>query len=148
MDPEQERRRLAELYSQQTDGELEQTATQLDELTQIAREALEAEIAKRGITDQIAKEVRNNPGEPEFRDLVTIRSFWSLPEANIAKGLLDSAGIESFLFDENIVSMSWYAIAVHGVKLRVDKDQAEEANRVLQESLSDAADSEDPESFS
>jgi hypothetical protein len=67
---------------------------------------------------------------------------------NIAKGLLDSSGIESFLFDENIVSMSWYALAVHGVKLRVDKEQAEEANRVLQESLSDAADSEDPESFS
>jgi Putative prokaryotic signal transducing protein len=147
MDPAQERQRLAELYAQQTDGELEQTATQMDELTSIAREALEAEIAKRGISGQVA-ESGNDPGEPEFRDLVTIRTFWNVPEANIAKSLLDAAGIDSFLFDENMVNLGLYAIAVHGVKLRVDKDRAEEADRVLLESRFDAADSENPESLS
>ncbi len=147
MDSGQERQRLAELYAQQTDGELEQTAAQLDKLTPIARETLEAEIAKRGISGRVA-EFANDPGHPEFRDLVTIRTFWNVPEASIAQSLLDAAGIDSFLFDENMVNLGLYAIAVDGVKLRVDKDRAEEADRVLLESRFDVADSENPESLS
>lgn len=146
IDPEQERRRLAEVYSRQTDGELEQTATQGDKLTDVARETLDTELARRGLSARVDQERGNDQGEPEFRDLITVRSFWSLPEANMAKGLLDAAGIESFLFDENVVGLGWYANAVHGVKLRVDRERAEEADRVLKEFVSDVVESEEPES--
>jgi len=47
-DPEQERRRLNEFYSGQLDGELEKVATQAYELTELAREALRAELTRRG----------------------------------------------------------------------------------------------------
>jgi len=45
IDPEQERRRLIAFYSGQMDGELEKVAAQAYELTDLAREALNAEIA-------------------------------------------------------------------------------------------------------
>ena len=49
--------------------------------------------------------------------------------------MLESAGIEAFLFDDNMVRLDWFAVnALGGIKLRVDADKVEEANRVLEES--------------
>jgi hypothetical protein len=142
IDPEQERQRLAELYAAQSDGQLENIAAQAHELTGEAREALRAELTKRGLyvgqldEDDLAPE----QDEAEFRDLVTIRTFWNLLEAELAKGLLDAAGIESFLFDDNMVRLDWFnANALGGVKLRVDKDNVEAANRTLDEAAAEAA---------
>ena len=44
----------------------------------------------------------------ELRELVTIRQFRDLPEVLLAKGSLESAGIECFLVDENIVRLDWF----------------------------------------
>jgi len=148
IDPEQEKRRLAEFYSGQTDGELEQVAGQGYELTDPAREVLRAELGKRGLYIGQLEESAAVPeqDEAEFRNLVTIRSFWYLAEAELAKGLLDAAGIQSFLFDENIVGLGWYANAVGGVKLRVDAANVEAANQVLEEATAEAAASEESDS--
>jgi hypothetical protein len=141
MDPQEERQRLTELYAAQTDDELENVAAQAHELTGEAREALRAELTKRGLyvgqldEDNLAQE----QDEAEFRDLVTIRTFWNLLEAELAKGLLDAAGIETFLFDDNMVRLDWFnANALGGVKLRVDKDNVEAANRTLDEAAAEA----------
>jgi len=140
IDPEQERSRLTALYSGQMDEELEQVAAQGPELTEIAREALRAELSKRGLYVGQLEERPPEAAELEFRDLVTIRSFWNLVEAELAKGLLDAAGIEAFLFDDNMVRQNvLYANAIGGVKLRVDALNVETANRVLDENLSDDA---------
>ena len=138
-DPEQERLRLTELYSHQTDEELEQLAGQAAELTDIARETLKAELAKRGITlSQVQKTTGDE--QPEYRELITVRTCWGLLEAQLAKGLLDAAGIESFLFDDNMVRQNaFYANALGGVKLQVDAQNADEANRILEENAQDAA---------
>jgi hypothetical protein len=161
IDPEQERRRVTEFYSQQMDGELEKVASQAYELTDVAREALRAELAKRGLTPRFVEQAHvplkkdaapkagdplpepaneaefgeGGEGEVELRELVTIRSFWYLAEAELAKGLLESAGIHSLLFDENIVSMGWYANAVGGVKLQVAPEDAEAANEILSQPI-------------
>jgi hypothetical protein len=136
IDPEQEGRRLAEVYSSQSDGELERVAGQASELTDVARETLRAELTKRGLyVGQLEEPADSN--EPEFRDLVPIRTFWNLLEAQLAKGLLESAGIEAFLFDDNMVRLDWFnANALGGVKLRVDADKVEEATRILEENVS------------
>lgn len=141
IDPEQERQRLAQSYAEQSDGELENLARQAHELTEVAREALRSELAKRGLYIGQLEESVAAPAEDgaEFRNLVTIRSFWYLAEAELAKGLLDAAGIECFLFDENIVGLGWYANAVNGVKLRVDARNAEAANQILNDQLADGA---------
>jgi hypothetical protein len=135
IDPEQERRRLAEFYAQQTDGELESVARQSGELTEIAREALRAELGKRGsYVGSLQNVTVPDDGEQEFRNLVTIRTFWNPLEADLAKGVLEAANIESFLFDENVMRQNFfYASALGGVRLRVDAANVEEANRILEE---------------
>ena len=146
IDPEKERGRLSEIYSSKTDEELEQVDTQFGELTDIAQQVLREELARRRLPQNLEQPHVAGQNELEFRDLVTIRAFWGLLEAQLAKGLLDSAGIESFLFDDNMVRMDWFnANALGGVKLRVDAHNMEAANRVLQE-VSDDVEPEDPES--
>jgi len=146
-DPQKERGRLFDIYAGKTDEELQQVDTQSDELTDIAQEVLREELARRRLPQNFGQPNEAGQKELEFRDLVTIRAFWGLLEAELAKGLLDSAGIESFLFDDNMVRMDWFnANALGGVKLRVDAHNVDAANRVLQE-VSDEVEPEEPESL-
>jgi hypothetical protein len=144
IDPDQERKRLAELYAGQTNEELESVAAQAFELTDVARETLRAELMKRDLYAGQLDEIEQGHDDAEFRDLVTIRSFWNLAEAELAKGAVEAAGIEAFLFDDNMVRLDWFnANALGGVKLRVDAENAEAANRALEEApLSDETDPE------
>jgi hypothetical protein len=147
IDPEQERQRLSEVYLGKTDGELEQVAERAHDLSDIASEALRAELTKRGLYVGQLDDEAPSEERAEFRDLVVIRSYWNLMEAELARGLLDSAGIEAFLFDDNMVRLDWFnANALGGVKLRVDASNVEAANRVLEESISNAAAAEEPDS--
>lgn len=160
IDPERERRRLSGFYSQQMDGELEKVAAQAYELTDLARETLQAELLRRGLTVRFVeaapviakKEMPVMPGDPlplsppvgpaqtdgeiEQRELVTIRKFRDLPEALLAKGSLESAGIEAFLTDDNIVRMDWFwSNLMGGIKLQVDPEEAEAANNILDQPI-------------
>lgn len=144
IDPEQERQRLAAVYAGQTDEQLEHVAAQHTELTDTARETLRAELTKRGLYVGALDQPPDTETTTEFRDLVTVRTFWNLVEAELAKGLLDAAGIEAFLFDDNMVRLDWFnANALGGVKLRVDPDNAAEANRVLEEAAAEEVPPED-----
>ncbi|MGH9495416.1 MAG: hypothetical protein ACRD3B_10495 [Candidatus Sulfotelmatobacter sp.] len=160
IDPDQEQRRLEAFYAGQMDGELEQVAGQAYELTDPARQALRAELAKRGLTPAFIEQVpappepEPQPGDPpppeppveeefpsedgvlEVRDMVTIRQFRDLPEALLAKGSLDSAGIHSALLDENIVRLDWFwSNLMGGIKLRVDAEDAADAEEVLSQPI-------------
>jgi hypothetical protein len=148
IDPEQERRRLTEFYSHQTDEQLEETATQADDLTDVARETLRAELAHRALPAESVETTKTDQTETEFRPLIVVRSYWNLLEAELAKGALDAAGIESFLFDDNMIRMDWFnANAIGGVKLRVDPQNVGAASQILDECaanvpVSDESDSE------
>jgi hypothetical protein len=146
-DPEKERARLSEFYAGKTDEELSDIAAHSHELTEIASEALRNEMGSRQLSSQrVETSEMANQEDLDFRELVTIRSFWGLLEAEMAKGLLDSAGIESFLFDDNMVRMDWFnANAIGGVKLRVDPQNVDAANRILQETAEEAAAEVEPE---
>jgi hypothetical protein len=137
IDPEQERRRLAESYSHQTDEELEEIAKYGEDLTDVALQSLRAELSRRGLTPDPPEEFPDaDQAEPTFRNLITVRSYWNLLEAELAKGVLDAAGIECFLFDDNMVRMDWFnANAIGGVKLLVDPQNVDEANRILNECI-------------
>lgn len=142
-DPEQERLRLAELYSHQTDEELQAIAAQAYELTELARTLLRGELAKRGLTVPV---LEYPPGdEVEIRRRVTIRQFRDLPEALLAKGSLDSAEIESDLVDDNIVRLDWFwSNLMGGVKLQVDPEDAEAANEILNQPILEGFDAAGP----
>jgi len=56
-----------------------------------------------------------------------------LPEALLAKSVLDSAGIECFLGDDNLIRMDWlWSNLLGGIKLRVRQEDALEASRLLE----------------
>jgi Putative prokaryotic signal transducing protein len=66
--------------------------------------------------------------------LVTVREFRDLPEALLAKSVLDSEGIESYLFDENMIRLDWFlSYALGGIKLRVKEEDAKEARELLEQ---------------
>jgi hypothetical protein len=159
IDPEAERNRLADFYSHQLDGELEKVASQAYEITEIAREALTAEMSRRGLPVTLVErppippappavpgdpppELRSiesqnqQDGEFEFQKMVTIRKFRDLPEALFAKGSLESAGIECALLDDNMVRLDWFiSNLLGGVKLQVKPEDAASAEEILSQPI-------------
>ena len=170
IDPEQERRRLAEFYARQLDGELEKVAGEAYDLSDVARELLKTELQKRGLSTTLAEqppvtvrkppETRNppqpNPWDAELQepkitsasenahegeiregsDVVAVRKFRDLPEALLAKGSLESAGIECALADDNLVRMDWfYSNAIGGIRLLVSSEDAAEAEQILSQPI-------------
>jgi hypothetical protein len=72
-------------------------------------------------------------GRAELRDLLTIRQFRDLPEALLSKSVLESAGIECFLGDYNLIRMDWlWSNLLGGIKLRVRQEDALVASRLLE----------------
>jgi hypothetical protein len=164
IDPEQERRRLPDFYSDQMDEELEAIAKQAYELTDLAREALRGEMSRRGLAaelvelrpaapaptalpgdppepEPLAAEVSSADGELELRRMVTIRQFRDLPEALLAKGSLESAGIEAVFTDDNIVRLDWFwSNLMGGIKLKVAPEDVEVANEILNQPIPEGFD--------
>jgi hypothetical protein len=133
--PKRERDRLALLYAALSDGELEQLAGETESLTDEARAALALEMSRRNLPTEKKGEADDLPsdGRAEFRDLMTIRQFRDLPEALLAKSVLESAGIECFLGDDNLIRMDWlWSNLLGGIKLRVRQEDALEASRLLE----------------
>ena len=130
-----ERRRLEGIYAGMTDGELLHLAQNPEALTEAARDVLEDELDRRDL-DYLEDEPSKSREELQLRDLVTIRQFRDLPEALLAKGSLESAGIECFLADENLVRLDWFiSNFIGGIKLRVRPQDAESAQKILDEPI-------------
>jgi hypothetical protein len=135
LDELRERRRLAANYAGMTDGELQKLAQSAESLTELAWDALEDEMDRRHLEclDEPTAEARD---EIEVRELVTIRQFRDLPEALLAKGSLESSGIECFLADDNLVRMDWFiSNFIGGIKLNVRAADAENARKLLDEPI-------------
>jgi Putative prokaryotic signal transducing protein len=128
--PEQERIRLAAVYFAMSNEELSQIAQSGDELSTVAYEALQAEFARRGLDTKIAEPT----GEDvyELNETVIVRQFRDLPEALLAKGSLESAGIQTYLVDDNMIRMDWFiSNLLGGIKLKVRPEDAEVALKIL-----------------
>ena len=134
LDESRERLRLAETYARMTDGELQNLARNPESLTEPAWEALEDEMDRRHLE---APAEEPEPREQiNLRNLVTIRQFRDLPEALLAKGSLESAGIECFLRDDNLVRLDWFiSNFVGGIKLCVDPEDVGNAQKLLDEPI-------------
>jgi len=172
IDPEQERQRLTAFYAGQLDGELEKVAGQAYDLTDLAREVLGTELERRHLSVDLAKHApvpvkkAPQPGDPpeehaaevdpselelpvsggtgDAHEVVTIRKFRDLPEALLAKGSLESSGIECALADDNMVRMDWfYSNAIGGIKLLVNADDAESAEQLLSQPIPEHLDVSD-----
>jgi len=157
IDPEKERARLTQRYAEMTLGQLQKIAADAPELTEMARQLLSDEIRRRGATpafpeieknpeppepppSEPIEEAEPTPDLPEMTSPLLLRRFRDLPEALLAKGRLETAGINCFLADDNMVRLDWFiSNLLGGVKLMVDEAEAEEAASIL--------DQPTPESF-
>lgn len=130
-----ERSRLTELYAGMSDRELEELAADAASLKQTAQEVLQAEISRRGMKIELHYPPSNAQPGP-IGKLVTLRSFRDAPQALLAKSILESADIECFLGDENIVRMDWFwSYVVGGIKLWVREDDAATATEMLDQEV-------------
>lgn len=139
---ERERRRLAANYAGMADGELQRLARHAESLTELAWEALEDELDRRHIdgehefADEESREASAQREHVEVQELLTLRQFRDLPEALLAKGSLESAGIECFLADENLVRLDWFiSNFIGGIKLNVRPADFANAQQLLDEPI-------------
>jgi hypothetical protein len=117
------------------DAELLELHEESANLTDVARAELQTEITRRKL-DTSRNEPREMVPDPKTAGAppVIVGSYQNLAVAQMAKGQLDSAGIESMFIDDNVVSML-YANAVGGVKIAVRAKDAEEARTVLEQPM-------------
>lgn len=119
-----------------SDEELQRIAADSASLTDAAQLALTAEVQKRSLPTPAApanSEENTALDDADLRGVVTIRRFRDLPEALLAKGSLESAGIECYLVDENMVRMDWFiSNLLGGVKLQVWPEDVGEATAILE----------------
>jgi hypothetical protein len=138
IDWEKERTRLTHLYAGMEDGELEKIGANPDSLTAVACQVLAAEMLKRGM-----KLPEPPPPRVDIPSPIEIKRYRDLNQASIAQSILESAGIESFLADANLVRMDWfYSNAVGGIKVVVREQDAEEARKLLEQDVPEGFDVE------
>lgn len=138
LDDQRERRRLAANYAGMTDGELQRLARHAESLTELAWDALEDELDRRDLefSDEECGDEAGPRQKLEVRELVTVRQYRDLPEALLAKGSLESAGIECFLADENLVRLDWFiSNFIGGIKLNVHAADEANARKILDEPI-------------
>ncbi len=135
-DPAHERQRLADLYASMSDGELDAVAQDSADLTDVARQALAEERSRRHTAPAIDEQTQAADEHIAWEDLVVVKQFRDLPEALLAKGSLESAGIEAFFADDNIVRMDWFiSNLVGGIKLCVRPEDADAAIELLNQPI-------------
>ncbi len=135
LEKQSERSRLAANYAGMTDGELQRLARNAESLTELAWDALQDEMDRRNL-EPLQEEAPEYHEELELQELVTIRQFRDLPEALLAKGSLESSGIECFLADENLVRLDWFiSNLIGGIKLKVRAADVENAQKLLDEPI-------------
>jgi hypothetical protein len=134
IEAEEERERLARWYGAMSEEELKEIAKREGALTDVAREVIRAELLRRGL--KVEQLTESAVGDSEMK-LAKIRDFVFVPDALVAKSILDSAGIKCFLSDETTIRMDWlWSNALGGVKLWVRQEDVETAMELLKEEAS------------
>jgi hypothetical protein len=117
-------------YAELGEAELLAVARDYESLTEPAQAALRTEFAHRGLEAPLVDGLE----ETEQRKLVTLRRYRDLSEAIVARGMLESAGIEVFLQDENLVRLDWQVSNfIGGIRLQVDEADAAAGQELLEQ---------------
>lgn len=142
IDPEQERKRLTELYSRMADGELEELATGFASLTDTAQRALKDEMVRRGLAYALPDlMLATDDRKPVALEAVFGSHNWT--EASVVKGLLESNGIEVTTEPSSGVALYQEVGFAGSIVLLVRAEAADEARRLIEESKQQAPDSEE-----
>ncbi len=70
----------------------------------------------------------DDPGD----ELIVLNRYYSVPDAELARGRLESEGIPAFVCDENMVGAQWlYSQVIDGMRLMVRGQDAAKAAEIL-----------------
>jgi len=142
IDPEEERKRLTELYSGMADGELEEFAEDFASLTDVARRTLKEEMVRRGLAFALPDSMLvTDDRKPVALEPVFGSNNWS--EASVVKALLESNGIEVTTEPSSGVALYLEVGFAGSIVLLVRAEEADEARRLIEESARQAPDSEE-----
>jgi hypothetical protein len=146
-DSEEKRKQVAQLYAGMSEAELKKLADEAWSLTETGKVSLRAELTRRGLEFALATTAAAVPEAPSS-NVVTLRKFRDLPEALLAKGFLESAGVESFLIDETTIRMDWlWSNLLGGVKLCVNREDTDAAAQILNQEIPEKFSVEGAEDF-
>jgi hypothetical protein len=121
---------FAARFPEMGEPELLKLARDYESLTEPAQAAMRAEFARRGMEAPLVED--SETAVPTHRKLVTLRQYRDLSEAIVARGMLESAGINVFLQDENLVRLDWQVSNfIGGIRLQVDEADAAAALELL-----------------
>ncbi len=145
-DSEEKRKQVAQLYAGMSNVELKRLSDSAWSLTQTGKALLSAELDRRGLKFELATAAAEPPEDP-LRNVV-LRKFRDLPEALLAKGAIESAGLDGFLIDESVIRMDWlWSNLLGGVKLCVKREDAEVAAQILNKEIPEKFSFEGAEDF-
>lgn len=125
---------FAERYRAMSETELMNLAREYDDLVDGAQTALRAEFAKRGLEPPLIEEEEPEVSGEDDPDLVTVARYRDMPEAVVARTVLEDEGIECLLRDENTVRTDWLlSNAIGGMRLQVAAKDEARARELLTE---------------
>jgi hypothetical protein len=79
--------------------------------------------------DESQTELPEGDGRP-----VVLRTYRDITEAMVDRTALESAGIQCFLYDDNLIRLDWFVSnAIGGAKLVVSENEAADAEKILAE---------------
>jgi hypothetical protein len=124
---------FASLYARLDEPELVELARSYDSLIEPAQAAMREEFRRRGLEPPMIEE-----SDGVRQTLVTVRRYRDLSEAIVARSLLESAGIDVSLQDENLVRLDWQVSDfIGGIRLQVDAPHAAAATLLLDQPVVD-----------
>ena len=103
------------------------------DLTEVARPYYDAEIARRGLRPEPAKAAEPNPQQSAGEELVPVETYLALEEADLARTLLQSADIPTYLENESSMGMT----GAGGLRLMVPASFAKQAEEILETQISE-----------
>jgi hypothetical protein len=122
---------FAERYRPMSETELMNLAREYDGLVDEAQAALRAEFARRGLEPPLIEE-DEAPIAGDDPGLVTVARYRDMPEAIVARAVLEEAGIECLLRDENTVRTDWLlSNLIGGMRLQVAAKDEVKARELL-----------------
>jgi len=118
-------------FDQMSHRQILRAVERFDELSEADKAALQGELASRGLEMVDEGADADVPAGEEAR-LVTVARYRDMPEAVVARAVLESAGIACYLRDENTVHMDWaISNAIGGMRLQVDTGDEAAAREIL-----------------
>jgi hypothetical protein len=95
---------LAACYRSMPEEQLVKIGQEYEGLTEIAQAALRAEFSSRKLEPP---ELSESIARPKARQVAVVGRYRDLIEAQVAKSVLESAGISCYLRDENTIRSDW-----------------------------------------